>query len=991
MPSVDVVARLELRAEQFSSEIGKSFASLETRSQSAASQVRSSFLSSFADVQRVAKDALVLPRQEGGGLDLSREIAGLKEAAASADRHAIATRELAVAAEAAALSAGEERRALLLSADAASVASLEAEQSARGYRDQVAALELLQTELRRTGSSQVSVTDAQRKGIVVSGQMRAGAQQLSYQIGDVATQFASGTNPMIIFAQQGSQVVQAIALMQAEAKGFIAFMSGPWGAVLLGAVSIIGVLASKTGDSKDAANAAKAATEAYAESIKALEQIAGVTAHTEEQRTAAIRRTGQANLDAAKAALTRARAELALADAISAGIQTGEEGAFGAADAAARAEGKVGNQRKRVVQLQGLLDRAASEQTLARYEKLFPLTGRLAGGFDKIAEATSRSTTTASAETRARDANAGAIEKEAAALRSAYAARTSFDDQYGLGSRSIADTTSITANLDKINQAEAARRAASDAAEEAARATAEENIRDLADLYQSAFEGGTGSLWKSFKRQGEQVIAELAARYTLALLSGKSTGFGDILASAGGTGSPLDRLSGFTGLLGGGGKSAAASASGPYNEEGFGLGTVAAGAKAGGLLGKIGGAGGIGGSLASAAGPFALAVAGNQLLGSVLGFKGGPLGIFQGMFDKLIGGSKSGVASISSIDGTAALAGTSGKSQTAAAGLAGSIQDALKQVADQLDAKLGSFAVSIGIRDGDYRVDPTGAGNLKVKKGVIDFGDDQEAAVRYAISNALADGAIKGISDAEQRILASGQDLDAALQKVLSIRSITTELQQRTDPVGYAIDQVTKKFTDLVAILDESGASAEQRADAEKLYRLELQDAQKESSGAKEALQDFLDSFKVGSSSPFSLPDQEAAAKAALQPFLDKIGSGTGVDQDAYLKAAQSFLDIERQLYGSTDAYFQALDKVQAATNAAIATIDKTSPIRGTASDPFAEKTAANTQTGNEIAAETNQLLVEQNGLLRMMLSNTQGASGIAADTYGFFTGTGTG
>ena len=133
MPSVDVVARLELRAEQFGSEIGQAFASLETKSQSAASQVRTSFLSSFTDVQRIAKDALTLPRVEGGGLDLSGEIISLRQAAEAAEHHAIATRQISIAAATAAQSAGAESQALRLSSDAAAVASLEAEQAARGH------------------------------------------------------------------------------------------------------------------------------------------------------------------------------------------------------------------------------------------------------------------------------------------------------------------------------------------------------------------------------------------------------------------------------------------------------------------------------------------------------------------------------------------------------------------------------------------------------------------------------------------------------------------------------------------------------------------------------------------------------------------------------------------------------------------------------------------------------------------------------------------
>ena len=77
------------------------------------------------------------------------------------------------------------------------------------------------------------------------GETRAGAQQLSYQIADVAQQFAVGTNPMIIFAQQGSQVVQAIALMRGSAGGLVGFLAGPWGAALMGATMVLGLMIPK--------------------------------------------------------------------------------------------------------------------------------------------------------------------------------------------------------------------------------------------------------------------------------------------------------------------------------------------------------------------------------------------------------------------------------------------------------------------------------------------------------------------------------------------------------------------------------------------------------------------------------------------------------------------------------------------------------------------------------------------------------------------------
>jgi hypothetical protein len=85
-----------------------------------------------------------------------------------------------------------------------------------------------------------------------AGAQRAGMQQLSYQIGDVTQQFALGTSPMVIFAQQGGQVVQALSMMRGGASGLIGFLAGPWGTVFLGVIMILGTFFNKTKDAESA-------------------------------------------------------------------------------------------------------------------------------------------------------------------------------------------------------------------------------------------------------------------------------------------------------------------------------------------------------------------------------------------------------------------------------------------------------------------------------------------------------------------------------------------------------------------------------------------------------------------------------------------------------------------------------------------------------------------------------------------------------------------
>lgn len=96
------------------------------------------------------------------------------------------------------------------------------------------------------------------RATVSAGQQRFAMRDLSYQISDVSTSLSGGISPMVVFAQQGNQIVGAIQLMKGESSAFVNFLAGPWGAAIMGAIGFIGVLASKheeaagkTGDLKD--------------------------------------------------------------------------------------------------------------------------------------------------------------------------------------------------------------------------------------------------------------------------------------------------------------------------------------------------------------------------------------------------------------------------------------------------------------------------------------------------------------------------------------------------------------------------------------------------------------------------------------------------------------------------------------------------------------------------------------------------------------------
>ena len=162
-----------------------------------------------------------------------------------------------------------------------------------------AAQQMANDNLRQGHAAIFASNTAIKDHVVNLRQQRAGMQQLSMQIGDVATQFALGANPMMIFAAQGQQVVQALALMKGGGTGLIAFLGGPWGAAILGAVTVVGMLVSKLTEAKEAS----AGLEFSSYAVKDAQGILG---------SAIDLTTGKINTQSA-AVMGLARAQLALA------------------------------------------------------------------------------------------------------------------------------------------------------------------------------------------------------------------------------------------------------------------------------------------------------------------------------------------------------------------------------------------------------------------------------------------------------------------------------------------------------------------------------------------------------------------------------------------------------------------------------------------------------------------------------------------------------
>jgi tape measure domain-containing protein len=320
---------------------------------------------------------------------------------------------------------------------------------------------------------------------------------------------------------------------------------------------------------------------------------------------------------------------------------------------------------------------------------------------------------------------------------------------------------------------------------------------------------------------------------------------------------------------------------------------------------------------------------GGAIGGAIGGAAFGPIGaIVGGTLGSIIGGvlkkDKKAVTTLTTrandtidIHGTT---GTSAARRDQAKELGHALDDALLDLAGQFGTGLkDNFTIgSIGNRNDKYIFDPSGQGFTKQKNGAIHF-DKAEDAVEYALRDAIERGVIDGMRASTKKLISSGSDLQKGIEKALKFESIFAELKRYTDPVGAAIDEVNKQFAEYRKLAAEAGATTAELADIEKLYGIKRAEAVKAAAEQMTGtLKDLLKDLTYRGDTGLSLRTRESRAQAAFSPLAGIIQGGGRVDQDEFADAAQAYLDISREIYGSTAVYFQRLQDVTALTAKAI-------------------------------------------------------------------------
>jgi len=302
-------------------------------------------------------------------------------------------------------------------------------------------------------------------------------------------------------------------------------------------------------------------------------------------------------------------------------------------------------------------------------------------------------------------------------------------------------------------------------------------------------------------------------------------------------------------------------------------------------------------------------------VGSLIGSIGG--GLLGGLFKK----KPYGTAVLTGLDGYS-VSGNKGSAREGAGTLAGSVQQALGSIIDELGADLGSFRVSIGTYKDNIRVSTRGdTGKLggykgsesenERRHGLYNFGDDMEAAIAFAVKTAIDQGAVAGLKASELSLLKAGDDLQAAMQDVFDFRDVFTRLKSYKDPVGAALDELDSEFGRLEDLFDRANASAEERAQLAELYEIEraqaIEQAMERVGGS---LRDLLKDLTIGDSG-LSLRDRRANALTEYEALADRVRAGDVTAFDKYAEAARALLEIEREIFGSQEGYFDRFEEVR--------------------------------------------------------------------------------
>lgn len=876
------------------------------------------FEAAVASGQKALAGALSRPLNGLGALDLN--VKGLLDSARNSEQAARAARELANATQLAATAAGDSSQAARLEVAAMQAVAIEHEQAARKARSHAEAMAQVQAQLDKTAAAATKLTItgrgmsvAMQSGTVSAGQLRMASIGVGQQMQDIAVSLVGGQRATTVFAQQIPQLAYALSGLEGAANktlsrigSFATFLSGPWGAAMgIGALAL-GALASGMGEVDEASKAAQKATDDFKEGLLDVGKFADTTTgHMLKLADATVRaalamnqlkqnETGNQLLDyqqkGLSAALDYARSKGNQWHGVLAPTSDTD---IGAALRKSGFRSGLGGYQGNLFTLEAELQKAAKTRP------------ELRGLADEVSVLAAQSVEAAKGMKSLRE-NAEFLTGKREIVPGFKAPKTPKSSRSSTGrSGTQSEADLAVARAAMLVDAD---RAISEGIAKSMDAQAEKlgRIGSIAD--QIAEE-------RARQREIEQSDAErLLATYQEML--------GLVTNMGGATGKVASLLNGLiTGNFQGLGRfgNALNLTSAMLGKDGWREVT----AKLDTIFGGAGKSGSFTKELASAIPVISQYIAATSLgteLASTLGFKtsktGGLIGGFAGaVTGGLLKKHKIGYATIGGTANGLGVVTTGGNSgsriksgSTSANAVISSIEDIALQLGASVDASKGR--VSIGISGDSYHVDPTGQGRLKKSQGGLDFNQDAQAAVEYAMLDLIKDGVLVGLKNGTKTLLQNADALQDGLAKALKFEGVFRDLKKIKDPVGAAIDDLNREYQSLIKIFKEAGATTAETAQLEELYNIKrkaaVEDAMKSLTGS---LQDLYKNLTIGDSG-YSLRTRITNAKADYNPLAARVAAGDTTAYDDFANAAQTLIDLQREYSGSAPEYFALLDQV---------------------------------------------------------------------------------
>ena len=363
-----------------------------------------------------------------------------------------------------------------------------------------------------------------------------------------------------------------------------------------------------------------------------------------------------------------------------------------------------------------------------------------------------------------------------------------------------------------------------------------------------------------------------------------------------------------------------------------------------------------------------------QLAGESLAGSLGALGKFAGPFGAIAGGilgsvlgnlfskPKFGSAVVTSATGDVSSSGRGDAEIQAAKGLGGSVQEGLKKIAAALDAELGAFAVTIGSNDGNFRVNTSGASGLAGKKGqdVTYFDKDEAGAVAFAITDAIGDGAVKGVSAAVQKALSSSKDLETSLAEALKVKGLEELLSGTTGQIERQFKTFERAATDRLRIAKEYGFDLLEVEKRNAEDRVKLVD---EVLGSRVgALKDLLTDLSSGNLSEGSAAEKRRALLTEISAEEAKATAGEEGAAKRLADLNRRLVETSREAFGTAGAEYGS-DRATATSSAERIIALENDRVKA-AQDATAQTNDA-LKAGNKLADEGNDLAAQQLAELR--------------------------